>query len=478
MKISIIGSGRVGFSLGAVLANSGFSVLMTDKQDKKQELLGELSFYEPQLAEYLEKNQNNLEWTRWTEKIISSELIFFCLSFPVKKNGELDLTEFFDWIRHIVEHSKGRKILVIKSTVPVGLNQQVQSLIGDKNIHVISCPEFLREGQAISDLKQAQRVVIGSRDKKSAKNLEELYKKVFQPKQIIHTTPETAELSKLACNSFLAVKISFINEIAELCEKTHADIEKLQLILGSDSRIGKDFLNPGLGYGGYCLPKDVQMLISDGKKRDCNMELLKSAQKINFSLVNHFYQIIKDHYKNLNNISLVFWGISFKKGTDNLTNSPALGLICRLLKSGVRIHIYDPLFVKEKVFKFFKGYKYPSKKHVLENILFKIFPEKEELSYLRKKIFEGKCYFHKNALESLDQGQGLVIGSDWEEFKQVSLETIKQKLSFIVDGRSLYLTSALKKSQFSFYKKGQLFKEDKHSESQHKDHLAGPLDSF
>ena len=478
MKISIIGSGRVGLSLGAVLADSGFSVLMTDKEDKKQEVLGKLSFYESQLKEYLEKNKHNLEWTRWTEKIISSELIFFCLGFPVKKNGDLDLTGLFDWTKHIAEHSKESKILVIKSTVPVGANQQIQSIIGDKKITVISCPEFLREGRAISDLQQAQRVVIGSRDKKSAKKLEELYKKISQPKQIIHTDPETAELSKLACNSFLAAKISFINEIAGLCEKVHADVEKLRLILGSDSRIGKDFLTPGLGYGGYCLPKDVQMLISEGQKRNQNMELLKSAQKINSSLVDHFYQIIKNHYKRLNNVSLIFWGISFKKETDNLTNSPALKLICKLLKSGAKIHIYDPLFVKEKVFKLFKGYKYPQTRNIIRDIVFKIFPPKEELAYLRKKIFEGKCCFHKNARESLDKGQGLIIGSDWEGFTQIPLETIKQKLSFIVDGRSLHLTEYLKKNRFSFYKRGQLFKEGKHSENRHKNHPDGPFDSF
>ena len=470
MKISIIGSGRVGLSLGAILADSGFSVLMTDKADKKQEVLGQLSFYETQLSKYLEKNQNHLEWTRWTEKIISSELIFFCLGFPVKKKGDLDLTELFNWMRHIAASAKEEKILVIKSTVPVGTNRKIQEIIGDKKIAVISCPEFLREGQAVNDLLKPQRIVIGARDKESAKKLEELYKKVSQPKRIIHTDPETAELSKLACNSFLATKISFINEMAGLCEKTQADIEKLRLILGLDSRIGKDFLNPGLGYGGYCLPKDARLAVSEGEKREQNMDLLKSAQKINSALVNHFFKIIKSHYSQLNHVSLVFWGISFKKNTDNLTNSPALKLICQLLKSGVKIHVYDPAFVKEKVFKLFKGQTYPQAKNPVKRFFSKISSITNEQNYLREKIFEGRCYFHKSALDSLDNKQGLIIGSDWEEFKQVPLKDIKQRLShpFIVDGRSLLLTEDLKKNKFSFYKMGLLFKEDKHSGNQHK----------
>ena len=480
MKVSVIGSGRVGLSLGAVLADSGCYVTMTDKKDKKQEISGKLSFYEAQLAEYLKKNQDNLEWTRWIEKIADSEIIFFCLGFPEKKTGGLDMTELFNWARYIFEHSKKDQILVIKSTGPIGTNQKVQEIVGGRKIAVVSCPEFLREGRAIKDLLQPERVVIGSKDSQAAKKIEDLYKKISQTKQIIHTDPETAELAKLACNSFLAVKISFINEMAGLCEKTQADIEKLKLILGSDSRIGKDFLNPGLGYGGGCLPKDVQLAVLEGGKRNQSMELLKTAQQINSSLVNDFYQKIKSRCQSLKGVELVFWGISFKKETDNLTNSPVLKLICRVLKSGATVHIYDPLFVKEKVLKFFKGHSYPQRKSFIANRISEMFSPKSELDYLVKKIFEGKCFFHKDALESLNNRQGLIIGSDWEGFTQIPLEQIKQKLSdpFIVDGRSLFLIKDLNKHKISFYKKGRSFKEDKRSESRHKNRRGGLLDSF
>ncbi|MDE0092308.1 MAG: nucleotide sugar dehydrogenase, partial [Oligoflexia bacterium] len=406
--------------------------------------------------------------TKWTEKIISSNIIFFCLSFPVQKNGELDLKELFDWVQHIVENTKEEKILVIKSTVPVGTNQKIQNIITKKRIALISCPEFLREGRALKDLIHPQRVVIGSREAHSAKKLEELYKKISHPQQIIQTDPETAELSKLVCNSFLATKISFINEMAGLCETVSADIEKLRLILGSDTRIGVDFLTPGLGYGGYCLPKDAHLTVLEGKKRNHSMELLKSAQKVNSSLTKGFFKKIKSHYKKMNGISLAFWGISFKKETDNLKNSPALKLLLKLLKAGVEAHVYDPLFAKEKVFKLFQGQKYPLAKKPIKSVFSRRLSQENEMECLRQKIFAGKCYFHKSALESLNNSQGLIIGSDWEEFRRISLKEIKQRLShpFIVDGRSLYSAKDLKRNKVSFYQKGSFFKEDIHSESQ------------
>ncbi|MCY4320816.1 MAG: hypothetical protein OXC37_00200, partial [Bdellovibrionaceae bacterium] len=201
------------------------------------------------------------------------------------------------------------------------------------------------------------------------------------------------------------------------------------------------------------------------------MDLLKIAQNINSSLVDHFFKKIKNHYKKLNGLSLTFWGISFKKGTDSLINSPALKLINKLLKSGAIIHVYDPCFVKEKVFKIFKNYKYPHIKNPIKKIFLKIFPIKDELVYLREKIFEGKCYFHAKALDSLDKGEALIIGSDCDEFKQIPLSKIKETVSFIFDSRSTYLIEDLNKNGLSFYKKGfEFFKADKHNENRLEDH--------
>lgn len=463
MKISIIGSGRIGLSLGSVLAQSGYKVFMTDKDlAKKKSVTGEtLFFYEPELQDCIKKNQNSLEWTRYIEKIISSDLIFFCLNVPLNKAGDSDLTEVLDWTQLISENTKKEKLLIIKSTFPVGTNKKMQAIAKEKAVplFVITCPEFLRQGQALKDISFPERLVIGSRDLKTGKKLEKFYKSFTKPKSIIHTEPETAELSKLACNSFLATKISFINELAGLCEHIKGDPKKLQLILGTDSRIGKDFLNPGLGYGGYCLPKDIQLAIREGQKTNQNMNLLKSVQQINDSLIDSFFQKIIQHYKNLKAIPLAFWGISFKKNTDDLKNSPALSLLCKLLKAGAEIHVYDPLFIKEKVFMFLKKSMENSQKQTfnLKNVFKGSTPQKEDqIKFLKQKILKGKVSFHKTALESLKDKQGLIIGSDCEEFKQIPLSEIKKELSkpFLMDSRNLFSIEDLKKEGFYFYQRG------------------------
>lgn len=462
MKISIIGSGRVGLSLGAVLAQSGHEVFMTDKDFSKKQAVNAqaIPFYEEGLEDCIKKNQSRLKWTRYTETILSADIIFLCLSTPLTKKGDMLLTEVFNWVQLIAENTKKEKLLVIKSTFPLGTNKKIQNIVSKQQakLSVISCPEFLRQGQALKDLHFPERLVIGCREPKLGKQLEEFYKTFSQPKKVIHTDPETAELAKLACNSFLAVKISFANEWAGLCEQVGGNPKELKLILGSDSRIGKDFLNPGLGYGGYCLPKDVQLSIQEGKKRNQNLKLLKSAQEINNSLTKTFFEKILDYHKNLKNIPLAFWGISFKKGTNDLKNSPALDLLCRLLSAGAELHVYDPLFVKEQVFVLLdKKLSRLSKRDKFKGFFKKSY--QEPMAFLKQKILSGKLLFHKEPLDSLKDRQGLIVGSDWEEFQQISLSDIKKRLSkaFIVDARGLFSIEELKKNNFSFYQRG--FKE-------------------
>ena len=461
MKISIIGSGRVGLSLGAVLAQSEFEVLMTDKDPEKKYAVtgGALPFYEPGLRDCVIKNQSRLEWTRYIDKILSADFIFLCLSAPVNRAGGLDLTELFNWVRWMAENTKKEKFLIIKSTFPVGTNKKIQDIVLEKKagFHVITCPEFLRQGQALDDLTHPERLVIGAREWQAGKKLEEFYKKFSHPKRFIHTDPETAELSKLACNSFLASKISFINEWAGLCEQTEGNAKQLQLILGTDSRIGKDFLNPGLGYGGYCLPKDLQLSLQEGKKRNQNMILLKSVQEINASLPRSFFQKIRDYHKSLKNIPLAFWGITFKKNTDDLKNSPALNLLCQLLEAGAELHVYDPLFIKEKVSVFFdKKSSEPSERSKLKKFFKGSYFQDNHIKFLKRKVFDGKVLFYKTALETLNGRQGLIIGSDWEEFQQFPLSEMKKRLNqpFLVDGRNLFSIEDLKKEGFYFYQRG------------------------
>ena len=465
MKVSIIGSGRVGLSFGVTLAKSGISAFMTDKNlKKKQAVLGEsLAFYEPHLQQAIKENQVHLEWTRYTEKIFSAKFIFFCFSAPCNQEGEMDLREVFNWAKLIIENTKQEQFLIIKSTFPVGTNNKIQKMISEnkKPLSVISCPEFLRQGQALKDISSPERLVIGVRDKKVGKKVEEFYRKFSKPKTVIYTDPQTAELSKLACNSFLATKISFINEFAGLCEQVKGNPKDLQLILGSDSRIGKDFLNSGLGYGGYCLPKDIQMSIQEGKNKNQDMKILKSVQKVNQSLTKFFLKKTLYYYKGLNGVSLAFWGIGFKKNTDDLQNSPALDLLCKLLKAGAELHVYDPFFIKEKVFTFFEQKPvdiFDSPLLKLKNFLLAHLSQEQEsqIHFLKKKIISGKVFFYNTALKSLRDRQGLIIGSDCKEFQDVPLSEIKNQLKkpFLVDSRNLFSIEELKAEGFHFYKRG------------------------
>jgi len=442
MTVSIVGTGRVGFCLGVALAKSGHSVLLTDKNPQKKELFaGKIPFYEPQLESYFQSHKKWLKWTRQTDLILSSKYIFFCLSFPGGKKKDRDLTELLEWVKLVPEG----KTLIVKSTCPVGAYQKIEKALEGKNISIAVCPEFLREGQAIQDLLEPERVVIGCKNKFVAKKLEEFYKTICRPKKIIHSDPETAELSKLACNSFLGVKISFINEWAGLCESIGGDMKSLQKILGSDSRIGGSFLNPGLGYGGYCLPKDIEMSRVAGKIRGVQMKILKQVQDLNEELPQLFFKKIKKHYKKLNKAELAFWGISFKKNTDNLRNSPALKLMFFLLKAGVKIHVYDPLFTKENVIKVFKN-----------QADFK----SRELDYLVKKILEGKVFFYKSAIEALNKREGLIVAGDSDGFKCLYLDKRQDKLTrtSLIDGRSLYSKTDVTQKGFSFYQRGTFLK--------------------
>ena len=440
MTVSIIGSGRVGFCLAVVMAKSGHSVLLTDKKPEKKQLLeGKIPFYEPQLESYAQSYKKQLKWTRQVDLLLSSDYIFFCLSFPLSKKGALDLTELLEWIKLAPEG----KTIVIKSTCPLGAYQEIEKLTDGKNLSVIICPEFLREGQALQDLIEPERLVIGSKNKAEGKKLEEFYKTFSKPQKVIHSDPETVELSKLACNSFLGAKISFINEWAGLCELSGGNVQSLQEILGSDSRIGDSFLTPGLGYGGYCLPKDIKLAELSAKERKYQMKILEKVQELNEELPQLFFEKIKKYYKKLNQTSLAFWGITFKKNTDNLKNSPALKLMSLLLSAGAKLHVYDPLFTKENAIKIFTNQKTEG---------FKI----KELDYLVKKIMQGKVLFYKSAEEAIQQREGLIVAGNSDEFKDFSLDKIKSKLTqpFLVDGRSLYSVSDLKKKGFSYYQRG------------------------
>lgn len=483
MKVSIIGAGRVGLTLGALLAENGHVVLFTDKNFKKLKNLsqGKIPFYEPGLNSLLLKNKKRIKWIENPDAVIIPKVIFLTLNPKVQSNGDFDLSGVKDWTLQIIRSTQKEKLLILKSTLPVGTNRYLQSLAikSDVPLHVITCPEFLRQGQGLKDIQNPERIVIASHFSAINKKTARLYK-TFSRGPIIFTTPEAAEMGKLAANSFLALKISFINLMANLMEnlnrknlkegKSNAEflniknrgsnMQDLRDIFSSDQRIGGHFLQSGLGFGGSCLPKDLTHLILQGQKAGVSMNLLKEVDELNHQRVEHFFYRIKKYSGNLKNKTYAFWGISFKQGTDDLNLSPALLLAERLLKAGSKLSVFDPLFIKREeviisfLFKKLFFTTQGSKKTVtstVEALSTHKLSKTESVAYLKTKI---TC--HDTPLSALKSAHGLIVGTNWKGFQTIPLENIKKHLKkpFIVDGRSVFNAKELKKKGFDFYQAG------------------------
>ena len=476
MKIAgIVGAGRVGLCLAGLMARAKIHVLINDKNPlrKKTALGGDLPFFEPDLQALLKENQSHLKWAGQREDLLLADIIFFCMSAPFHPQKGLNLKEIFALTQWLAEKSKKNQLLVIKSSFPPGTHKQMRKIIRAEQsaLSPIVCPEFLRQGQALKDILQPERLVIGASHREEAKSLEAFYKSFCRPKRVFHTDPETAELSKLASNAFLALKISFANHIAALSEPIGAKPQEISQILGADPRIGSEFLTPGLGYGGACLPKDLKLTLLEAQKRGQNIKLLKAVEELNKKLPEAFCHKIKRRFKgNLQGVPLAFWGLSFKKNTEDLKNSPAFELICRLLKEGALIRLYDPLFTGKKsgVPLLLKAKKAQDLKQTAclkpfnatnskTDSLLKA-AKKAPLDFLKQKIKEGALAPSSSAASSLIGQKGLIIGSNWDEFK-IPLPEIKKRLTqaFIADGRGLFSPEDLKAQGFAFCQQGLFF---------------------
>ena len=419
-------------ALGACLADKGHRVLFTDRNFEKLEALsrGKIPFYEPGLQALLRKNRSRLEWTEAPLTIAGSRVIFLTASLPVTSGGDFDLSGVKKWVRQIRSQTRKEKILVLKSTLPPGTNRLLQSLAQQNGapLYIVTCPEFLRQGRAVRDIRTPERIVIGGLFPKINNKIARLYK-TFSRGTVIFTSPETAEVSKLSANSFLALKISFINLTADLAEEFSADINDLREILGSDSRIGKRFLQSGLGFGGSCLPKDLKHLIFQGRGRGLSMDLLKAVEALNRRRPDHFFQRVKQKEKSLTNKTYALWGLSFKPDTDDIRHSPAVFLARKFLKNGAGLNIFDPLF------------------------------RKEWLSVLKTSVrglAAQPVTFHDTPLSALKSTSGLIVGTDCPEFRKIPLKDMKalMKVPFIVDGRGVFDARELKKAGFMFYQAG------------------------
>ena len=364
MKLCMIGTGYVGLVSGTCFADIGNQVYCVDKDKNKIDKLnsGNSPIYEPGLNELIKKNQlaERLIFTTNLKKAVnSSDIIFICVGTPnIKGTLKVDLSFVYKSIREIISASNNTKIIVTKSTVPIGTGDEIEKIIKKKTkkkFSIISNPEFLREGEAIRDFRYPDRIVIGSNDKKIFKIMKSLYIPLINKgAKFFSTTRRGAELIKYASNAFLATKITFINEIANLCEKTGINVEDISLGMGLDKRIGSRFLRAGPAYGGSCFPKDTKGLVSAGEKYNTNLSVVKSVIKSNQDRINlHTKRIDKIIGRNVKNKKIAFLGVTFKPNTDDMRDSTSMSMIPYLCKKGAKINYYDPSGEKKE----FKKYK-------------------------------------------------------------------------------------------------------------------------
>ena len=419
MKITIIGAGYVGLVQAVCLADFGFNVICIEKDTEKLRDLkfGKIPFYEPGLEDLFRKNlkSNRLNFTNeFSENISTSDVIFICVGTPPKKNGESNLS-FVDQVsKDISKKIKGYTVVVSKSTVPVGTSKRIENSLKKNNsiksFDVVSNPEFLREGAAINDFMRPDKIIIGCRTKKAEKILKKIYKKLKRP--YVVTNNETAEIIKYANNSFLATKITFINEIADLCENIGAEVETVAKAIGLDGRIGAKFLHPGPGYGGSCFPKDVKSLIYQGNKNSTDLKIAKAVDRANDLRVKSLFQRVKKITKNkFNNIQICLLGISFKPNTDDVRESPGIKLAKDLGRTKAKLKIYDP-----------QG---------MDNA---------------KKELPKSVEFCNDEYQALKNTNLLIIITEWNQFKNLDLLKVKKlmKKPVILDLRNIYSKDIVK----------------------------------
>ncbi len=437
MKIAVVGTGYVGLVTGTCFAETGNDVVCVDidaaKIDKMKR--GSVPIYEPGLDILFERNIKNgrLSFTvDLEEPVCKSDIIFLCLPTPQDEDGSADLKYVLgvaDQLGQIFKEKKniGFKIIVDKSTVPVGTSNKVRNTIKkhapDFEFDVASNPEFLREGLAVDDFMKPERVIIGTRNEKTKDVLNLLYEPFVRSGNPIYFMDErSAEMTKYAANSFLATKISFMNEIANLCEITGAEVDKVRIGLGSDSRIGKRFLFPGLGYGGSCFPKDVMALVNTANENKYDFKILKSVITVNEEQIEIFFRKILNHYKGkIEGKHFGLWGLAFKPNTDDVREAPSIKLIKKLLNSGASISAYDP-----------------------------------EAAETTKALIADKIKYSASPFEALTNADALIIVTEWNEFRNPDFEKIKAMLKspVIFDGRNLYDLDKMKKSGFTYYSIG------------------------
>ena len=429
MKISVIGCGYVGLVSGVCFADSGHTVTCIDNDNKKIQLLkdNQVPIYEPGLNELLLKNikGNNLHFElNINENIKDSEIVIITVGTPTDENGEADLTFVRQCANEIAEFISPNTLVIVKSTVPVGTCDEIESIIYEKCVHsefsVISNPEFLREGNAIYDFMNPDRIVIGIKDQNHKKRIIDLYTNISNEDKILFTSRRSSELIKYASNSMLAMRIIFINEIADLCEKIGADVTDIAKGIGLDKRIGPHFLEPGPGFGGSCFPKDARALIESGKKFDAPQTLLESVILGNENRKKNISKKILDKLDGQYENQIGILGVTFKAETDDMREAPSLIIIPDLQDNGMNVSVYDPEGEREAL-------------KLIENVNWK-----------------------QTAYEAAEDVDCLVILTDWKEFKDLDLIKLKDKMKrpLIYDFRNIFDPDKMAELGFEYFSLG------------------------
>ena len=435
MRITIVGTGYVGLVAGTCFADTGNEVICVDIDKTKVDALnnGEVPIYEPGLKDMVARNmkEDRLFFTTDTKYAVEkAEVIFIAVGTPPDEDGSADLKHVLAVARDIGKYMNGFKVVVDKSTVPVGTAERVTAEIKkhtDHNFAVVSNPEFLKEGAAIDDFLRPDRIVIGTTNEEAAEIMKNLYRPfVRSGKPILIMDERSAELTKYAANSLLATKISFINEIANLCDALQADIEMVRKGIGTDSRIGPRFIYPGTGYGGSCFPKDVQALIRTAAENGIELNIIKSVEEVNQRQKTSLMVKINSYFKNdLQGKTFAMWGLAFKPKTDDMREAPAIAMIEHLNSKGVKVQAHDPEALAEAT---------------------KIFGD-----HIDRDLF----LFEKR-YDALDGADGLIIMTEWNAFREPDFYLIKETLNYpvIFDGRNLYDPARMKKLEIDYYSIG------------------------
>jgi UDPglucose 6-dehydrogenase len=430
MKIAVVGTGYVGLVAGACFAESGNDVICVDRDEAKIRLLrkGRMPIYEPGLDEMVNRNrlEHRLTFTTTLGKAVrDSAIIFIAVGTPQGEDGSADLQHVLGVARDIARAMNGYKVIVDKSTVPVGTTNKVREVIRRETTHpfsVVSNPEFLKQGAAIEDFMKPDRVVIGAEDPRASELMLELYQPFTRTgAPIMVMDCASAELTKYAANAMLATRISFMNEVANVCELVGADVDQVRRAIGSDRRIGTSFLFPGVGYGGSCFPKDVKAMIHFASEKAYDFKILTAVEQVNERQKMRISAKMQAHFGTLKGKTIGVWGLAFKPKTDDMREAPAIPLITALVDAGARVQAYDPEALK-----------------------------------VARGIFGTKVHYVTKGYDALKAADALAIVTEWNEFRRPDFARMRKLMRspVVFDGRNLFTPDQMKGNGFTYYSIG------------------------